>query len=353
MLLSLLYFALRRLLRLLTASGDRDDTAREIEILVLRHQLRVLSRGRRLRLGRRDRILFAAASGLLPRALWRSFPVSPQTILRWHRELVRRKWTYRHKRPPGRPRVAQETTTLILRLARENPRWGYRRIQGELKKLGVSVSATGICAVLRRHGLPPAPRREGPSWREFLTQQAAGIMACDFFCVETIRLKTLYVLFFIELSTRRVHLAGVSAHPGSAWVTQQARNLAVDDRLSGTRFLIRDRDAKYSGPFDDVFRSEGVRVIRTPIRAPNASAFAERFVRTVRQECLDHSLVFGERHLERILREYVRHYNRERPHRGRSLETPEPQPGLKLTEGEVVRVAKLGGLINEYHRIAA
>ena len=179
MLLSLLYFALRRLLRLLTASGDCDDAAREIEILVLRHQLRVLSRGRRLRLGRRDRILFAAASGLLPRALWRSFPVSPQTLLRWHRELVRRKWPYRHKRPPGRPRVAPETTTLILRLARENPRWGYRRIQGELRKLGVAVSATGICAVLRRHGLPPAPRRDGPSWKEFLAQQAAGIMACD------------------------------------------------------------------------------------------------------------------------------------------------------------------------------
>ena len=196
MLLSLLYFALRRLLRLLTASGDRDDAARDVELMVLRHQLHVLSRGRRLPLGRRDRILLAAASGLLPRDLWRSFPVSPHTILRWHRELVRRKWTYRHKRPPGRPRVAQETTTLILRLARENQRWGYRRIQGELKKLGVSVSATGICAVLRRHGLPPAPRRDGPSWREFLTQQAAGIMACDFFCVETIRLKTLYVLFF-------------------------------------------------------------------------------------------------------------------------------------------------------------
>src|SRR5665811_2615643 len=143
MLLSLLYFALRRLLRLLTAGGDRADVARDVELLVLRHQLRVLSRGRRRPLRRRDRILLAAASGLLPRGLWRSFPVSPQTVLRWHRELVRRKWTYRHKRPPGRPRVAQDTTTLILWLARENPRWGYRRIQGELKKLGVSISATG------------------------------------------------------------------------------------------------------------------------------------------------------------------------------------------------------------------
>jgi len=269
MLLSLVYFAVRRLLRILTAR-DRDDAAREIEILVLRHQLYVLSRGRRLSLRRCDRILLAAASRLLPRELWRSFPVSPQTVLRWHRELVRSKWTYRHKRPPGRPRVVHETATLILRLAGENPRWGYLRIQGELKKLGISVSATGICSVLRRHGLPPAPRRDGPSWKEFLSQQAAGIVACDFFCVDTVWLKTIYVLFFIELSTRRVHLAGVTVHPNSAWVTQQARNLVMEDHLAGTRFLIRDRDAKYSGPFDEVFRSEGLRIIRTPIRSPRA-----------------------------------------------------------------------------------
>ncbi len=352
MLLSLVYLAVRRLLRLLT-EGDRPNAARDIEILVLRHQLRVLSRGRRLRLRRRDRILLAAASRLLPRNMWRCFPVSPQTVLRWHRELVKRKWTYRSKRRPGRPRVARETVTLILRLARENPRWGYLRIQGELRKLGVSVSATAICSLLRSHGLPPAPRLDGPSWKEFLTQQAAGIMACDFFCVETVWLKTLYVLFFIELSTRRVHLAGVTAHPNSAWVTQQARNLMMEDHLAGTQFLIRDRDAKYSGPFDEVFRSEGVRVIRTPIRSPTANAVAERFVRTARRECSDHVLVCSERHLLRILREYISHYNKERPHRGLSLETPEPKPALTGAAGEVLRVARLGGLINEYHRVAA
>jgi transposase InsO family protein len=242
---------------------------------------------------------------------------------------------------------------LVLRLARENPRWGYPRIQGELRKLGVSISATAIRSLLRKHGLKPAPRRYGPSWTEFLIQQAAGIVACDFFCVETVCLKTLYVFFFIELSTRRVHLAGVTAHPDSAWVTQQARNLAIEDRLAGMRFLIRDRDAKYSGPFDEVFRSEGIHVIRTPIRSPQANAFAERFVRTARQECLDHILVFGQRHLMRILREYVTHYNKERPHRGLSLETPEPRPALTSAEGRVVRVARLGGSINEYHRIAA
>ena len=352
MLLSLVYFAVRRLLRLLTA-GDHDDAAREIEILVLRHQLRVLGRGRRLSLGRRDRILLAAASRLLPRELWRCFPVSPQTVLRWHRDLVRRKWTYRRGRRPGRPRIAKEVATLVLRLARENPRWGYLRIQGELKKLGLSISATAVCSLLRRYGFQPAPRRDGPSWKEFLAQQAAGIVACDFFCAETVWLKTLYVLFFIELSTRRVHLAGVTAHPASAWVTQQARNLAVEDRLNRAQFLIRDRDAKYSGPFDEVFRSEGVRVIRTPIRAPKANAFAERFVRTIRRECLDHVLVLGERHLERTLREYVRHYNKERPHRGLSLQTPEPRPTLNRADGEVVRVVRVGGLVNEYHRLTA
>ena len=353
MLLSLVYFAVRRLLRLLTAGCDRDEVAHEIEILVLRHQLRVLSRGRRLRLRRRDRILLAAASRLLSRERWRSFPVSPQTVLRWHRELAKRKWTYRGRRQLGRPRVAKEVAKLILRLAAENPRWGYPRIQGELKKLGISVSATGVCSVLRRHGFQPAPRRDGPSWREFLTQQAAGIVACDFFCVETVWLKTIYVLFFIELSTRRVHLAGVTAHPSSAWVTQQARNLAIEGRLDSARFLIRDRDAKYSGPFDEVFRSEGVRVIRAPIRAPRANAFSERFVRTVRHEFLDHILVLGERHLERILGEYITHYNKERPHRGLCLQTPEPKLTSNYAGGDVVRTGRLGGLINEYHRKAA
>ena len=271
MLLSLVYFAVRRLLRLLAGGGKPDDAAaREIEILVLRHQLRVLARGKRMPLRHRDRVLLAAASGLLGRERWRSFPVSPQTLLRWHRELVRRKWTYRRRRRAGRPRIGGETAALILRLAKENPRWGYRRIQGELRKLGVTVSATAIRSLLRRRGFEPAPRREGPSWREFLACQASGILACDFFTVETIWLRTLYVLFFIELSTRRVHLAGVSAHPRSEWVTQQARNLCfdLDARKMPVRFLIRDRDAKFAGPFDEVFRTESVRVIPFRWRCP-------------------------------------------------------------------------------------
>jgi len=237
----------------------------------------------------------------------------------------------------------------------KNVPFRYRRIQGELRKLGVTISATAIRSLLHRHGLTPAPRREGPSWREFLANQAAGILACDFFTVETIWLRTLYVLFFIELSTRRVHLAGVSAHPRSEWVTQQARNLCfdLDARKMPVRFLIRDRDAKFAGPFDEVFRTESVRVIRTPIRSPKANAFAERFVKTVRRECLDHLLIFGERHAQRVLGEYLRHYNAERPHRGLALETPEPGVARNQGDGAVVRVDRLGGLIHEYHRTAA
>ena len=178
-------------------------------------------------------------------------------------------------------------------------------------------------------------------------------MACDFFsCGDHLAEDALAFSSSPELSTRRVHLAGVTAHPDSAWVTQQARNLAIEDRLGKTQFLIRDRDAKYSGPFDELFRCESVRVLRTPIRSPKADAFAERFVKTVRHECLDHVLVFSERHLERILREYFRHYNRERPHRGLSLQTPEPQLASNHAGGEIVRVQRLGGLIHEYHRIA-
>jgi hypothetical protein len=209
--------------------------------------------------------------------------------------------------------------------------------------------------VLRARGLGPAPRRSGPTGSQFLRAQAEGILASDFFTVETLRLKTLYVLFFIELSTRRVHVAGVTAHPDSAWVTQQARNLAIspDQRVASARFLIHDRDAKYSGPFDEVFRTEGVEVIWTPIRAPRANAFAERWVRTVRTECLDWMLVRGRRHLERVLRAYASHYNSGRPHRGLRLATaerPESSPSTLTNATRLLRRDILGGLIHEYER---
>jgi putative transposase len=352
MLLSLLFFAIRCLLQAVVRSGH-GDLERELELLVLRHQLKVLSRGaRRPPFRRRDRVLLAAASRRLPRDRWKAFVVTPRTLLRWHQELVRRKWTYQ-QRGPGRPSLDRETVELIIRMAKENPRWGYLRIRGELLKLGVRVSATAIRTVLRRRGLRPAPRRSGPTWSEFLRTQAHGVLAVDFFTVETVWLKTLYVLFVIELSTRRVHVLGATSNPDSAWVTQQARNLAVGERLQAVRFLIRDRDAKFSGPFDEVFRTEDVRVIKTPIRSPRANAFAERWVRTARRECLDHLLILGRRHLEQVLREFVTHYNGSRPHRGLELAVPEPSATEVISDGAVRCRARLGGLIREYVRAAA
>jgi len=274
-----------------------------------------------------------------------------ETLLRWHRELVRRKWTYKRNGRPGRPPIDPEVSALIVRFGTENPRWGYQRIRGELLKLGIRVAATTVRTVLLRQGLGLAPRRGSPTWTEFLRSQASAILACDFFTIETVALKTLYVLFFIELSTRRVHVVGATTHPNSAWVTQQARNLAIDERLEDVRFLVRDRDAKFSSPFDEVFRTEGARVIRTPIRAPRANAFAERFVRTVRSECLDHVLIYGRRHLQRVLSTYLEHYNRERPHRGLGLATPLPRPRTVHRDTRTRSIRRrdvLGGLIHEY-----
>jgi len=343
---------LRRLGRLI--AGGSAVAALEVENAVLRHQLRVLRRSvKRPVLTRRDRVLLAAASRLVPRARWGVFLVSPQTLLRWHRELVRRRWTFRH-RSAGRPSLDPAVRELVVRLARENPKWGCVRIQGELCKLGVRVGATTIRSLLRRAGLGPAPRRRGPSWTEFLRVQAQGIVTSDFFTVETVWLRTLYVLFFIERGTRRVWLAGVTEHRDGTWMRQQARNLAVNEELENVRFLVHDRDAKFSGPFDEIIGDEGVRVIRTPVRAPRANGVAERWVRTVRTECLDQLLVFGRRHLERILREYLAHYNDQRPHRALALAAPsrelvEPRgsPPTLIRRRDV-----LGGLIHEYRAAA-
>jgi putative transposase len=349
-LFAIVYVLLRRLVQLI--AGSSSHLTSDVEVVVLRHQLKVLKRQvGRPRLRRRDRLFMAAISGALPRARWSSFVVSPQTLLRWHRDLVRRKWTYARRSAGGRPPISQEVRELILRMGRENPRWGCLRIKGELLKLGVRVSATKIRTLLRGRGLGPAPRRAGPTWSEFLRAQARGILALDFFTVETLLLRTLYVLFAIELASRRVHILGVTRNPDSAWVTQQARNLAVEERLQGVRFLIRDRDSKFFGPFDEVFRSEGVKVIKTPIRAPRANAFAERWVRTVRTECLDWMLVLARHHLERVLRAYAVHYNQARPHRGLDLKTPEPRPDPIPPRADCARVQRddvLDGLIHDY-----
>jgi putative transposase len=362
MALSFLYLTTRRLLRVLLGSL-RSEHAKDIEIAVLRHQLAVLRRQvKRPEFRPADRALLAMLSGALPRWRWSNFLVTPDTILRWHRRLVARKWTQTQPRG-GRPALADHVIALILRLARENPRWGYRRIQGELKKLGIHVSATSIRTVLLGNGFRPAPRRPSLSWRAFLRAQASVIVAIDFFTVETVRLKTLYILFLIELHTRRVQLVGVTDHPNGRWLAQRAREFSMcrdGKRTAGTstpRFLVRDRDSKFTRAFDDVFASDGIQIIKTPIQAPNANAVAERWVRTVRQECLDWMLIWGRRHLERVLGEYVRHDNDQRPHRGLALRPPRGID-IGVTPGGVdaVRVRRrdrLGGLVHEYYQVAA
>ncbi len=338
-------------------AGRGDEGSKDIEILVLRHQLKVLRRQvGRPKLRPVDRALLAVAARALPRDRWASFMVTPQTLLRWHRELVKRKWTYPSKRT-GRPPIDPEIRELICRMARENPRWGCVRIQGELRGLGIRVGATTIRSILRRSGLGPAPRRSGPSWSEFLRAQATGVLACDFFTVETVFLKTLYVLFFIEIGTRRVHVTGATTNPDGAFVTQQARNLAFDRDGATTkmRFLVRDRDQKFTRSFDEVFNTEGARVILTPVRSPKANAFAERWVRTARAELLDWTLVLGRRHLDRALATYVEHYNTHRPHRGLDLASPDAPPlhPSEARTGDVRRRDVLSGLIHEYHATAA
>src|SRR5664280_2447338 len=357
---SLVYLVARALVRLLVGGGQQgqDGGGKDLEILVLRHQLRVLERtAGPPRLRTIDRVLLAAASRAIPRDRWVAFLVTPATLLRWHRELVRRKWTYRRIGRPGRPPIDPQVRALILRLAGENPRWGCVRIEGELRKLGIRVGATTIRTLLRTARLGPAPRRTGPTWTEFLRAQAGGIIACDFFTVEPAWLRTLYVLVFIELGSRRIHLSPSTAHPDSAWVTQQARNLVMDldGHSPAIRFLIRDRDTKFCRPFDTVLRSEGMRVIRTPFRAPNANAHAERVIETMRAECLYWTLILGRRHLDRTLRTYAEHYNRGRPHRAIRLATPlgVARVPVLVSPRDVRRRDLLGGLIHEYHGLAA
>jgi len=291
---------------------------------------------------------------LIPREHWAAFLVTPETILRWHRALVRRRWTYPHRRP-GRPPPPEETVELIMRLSKENPRWGHLRIAGELKKLGVTVSKGSVANVLRRHGLTPAPRRAGPSWAEFLRAQAKGLLATEFFTVDTVLLRRYYVLFVIEVERRVVHLLGVTANPDNPWVTPVVRTFATELEEAGRRlrFLVRDGDAKFTSSFDTVFASIGNEAIKTPVRSPRANAFAERWVSTLRDDCLDHLLIFRRRHLEAVVTEYLHHYNRSRPHRGLELEPPEPATaGENTGTGTIRRRDVLGGLIHEYELAA-
>jgi transposase InsO family protein len=334
----------------------RSAASKDAELLVLRHEVAVLRRQNpRPRLDWADRAVLAALARLLPRSPRRSRLVTPDTLLRWHRRLVRGRWTY----PPkgGRPPVDAKLVVLIGQMARQNPGWGYKRIQGELLGLGYRVGASTVRRILKRLRIPPAPQRSRTTWRQFLRSQASTMLACDFFHVDcAVTLRRVYVFFVIEIDTRHVHVLGVSAHPDGAWTVQQARNLLMDlgERANRFRFLIRDRAGQFTEVFDAVLSGAGIEVVKIPPRCPRANAYSERWVRTVRAEVTDRMLIAGQRHLRAVLAEYVAHYNQHRPHRAMDLRPPDGghTPAADLATARIRRRKVLGGLIHEYERAA-
>ena len=353
--LRLLYLIFVRICSLLVLLG-RSSASKDAELLVLRHEVAVLRRSNpRPQLDWADRAVLAALIRHLPRRRQAHRLVTPGTILRWHRRLARKKWTYPNH--TGRPPVSAEITALIERPATENHSWGYQRIQGELLKLGHRVGASTIRRALKALRIPPAPKRNNDTtWRQFLHAQAATILATDFFHVDcAVTLLRLYCLFVVEVGSRYVHILGVAAHPDGPWTSQQIRNLLMDlgDHARDFRFLIRDRAGQFTETFDAILASSGITAVKIPPRSPRANAHAERFVLTARTEVTDRMLILGERHLQSVLAEYARHYNGRRPDRGRQLRPPRPDhTTADFAQERIKRRAVLGGLINEYERAA-
>jgi len=358
LLMSLISIFLDLLAILGVAKCDKD-----LEIIILRQQVRILQRKLKAspRINDPERIILAAlmdkytrfSDGARQHLNQVMLIFKPDTVLRWHRELVRRKWTFKRKGKPGRPKISSELEALIVRLAKENSHWGYDKIQGELLKLGYKLCTSSVRNILKKHRVTPACERSSGSWHSFLGHYRDQILACDFFTVETIWLKTIYVLFFIELGTRRVRLSGCTTTPNSTWVTQQARQLVwnLNDDSKEIAFLIHDNDKKFGSSFDIVFSSEEIETVHTPFQAPRANAFAERWVRSVREECLDQILILNENHLRRVLKEYDEYYNHARPHQGISQRFPISVPRREQRiKGPILRRDILGGVIHDYHR---
>jgi putative transposase len=346
------FYRLVRLVLDLLVLRVRRDRSKDAEILILRHQLAVLHRQvPRPRFEPADRAFLTALSRVLGRERWSIFVVKPDTLVGWHRRLVAKHSSYPHRRP-GRPPSSAETRRTIIRLARENPTWGYRRIHGELARLGITIAASSVWAILKRAGIDPAPNRSSGSWTTFLRAQAAGIVACDFFTVDAVMLRRHYVLFFIELDRRRVHFAGITTNPSGAWTTQAARDFLRRDHRT-IRFLIRDGADQFITAFDEVFRSDGATIIHTPPRTPVANAYAERWVSSVRRELLDRTLVWNHSHLERLLRDYVEYYNMHRPHRALGQRAPECSEVVEYRPGHPIqRHPTCSGRVNEYRQAA-
>jgi putative transposase len=314
----------------------RKEVWKTAEILILRHQLAVLQRRQpgRPHLTWADRALLAALLSVIPNARRHGLRllVTPDTILRWHRDIVRRRWAVRSMRGrTGRPAIRRNIRALVLRLARENPEWGYRRIHGELAGLGVKVAASTVWEILRNAGINPAPRRYGPTWSQFLRSQAESILACDFFTAELLDGTHAYVLAVIEHATRRIRILGVTLHPTGEWTAQQARNLLMDlgDDAHRAKFMIRDRGSNYTAAFDAILADAGIRTLLCNVRTPRMNAIAERWIGGCRRELLDRTLIWNQSHLRRILRQYETHHNQHRPHRsldGAAPLKPLPEP---------------------------
>ena len=336
----------------------RHQVSKDAELLVLRHQNAVLRRQiGRVRYEPGDRRWFVALSRLVPRRRWGEvFMVTPATLLAWHRRLVAGKWDYTSRRHPGRPSTVAAIRKLVIRMAVDNPAWGHRRVPGELVRLGHPIAASTVWQIMHDAGIGPAPRRPGPTWKQFLTAQARGILAVDFVHVDTVFLRRIYALIVIEHGTRRVHLAGVTAHPDSAWTTQAARNVLMDlgQRATSVKFLIRDRAGQFTSSFDAVFTAESIKILASPPQAPRANAICERIIGTLRRELFDRLLIVNEHHPRRVLTEYLRHYNAARPHRSLGQLTPaqadtrRPEP-VNLAEYRIRRKQVPGGLTHEYY----
>ena len=353
------YLLARRLLGCLMVLARRE-VSKDAELLVLRHENAVLRRQiSRVRYQPADRLWLAALSRLIPRRRWDEvFAVSPATLLAWHRRLVARKWDYTSRRRPGRPSAAAAIRKLVIRMATDNPAWGHRRGQGELAKLGHPIAASTVWQILHDAGIDPAPRRTGPTWKQFLTAQARSMLAVDFVHVDTVLLRRLYALIVIEHDSRRAHLAGITANPDGAWTTQAARNFLMDRsaRVTPIKFLLRDRAGQFTSSFDAVFTAAGMRILASPPQAPKANAICERMIGTLRRELFDRVLIVNEHHLRRVLTEYLRHYNTARPHRALGQVAPAQAharpPQINLAEHRIRRKQALGGLTSEY-QIAA
>ena len=356
LLLSVLYQLVRCLLGL-TVVLVRRDLSKDAELLVLRHENTVLRcQVSRVHYRPVDRVWLTALSRLVRRRRWAVvFSVTPATILAWHRRLVSRKWDYTARRRSGRPPTATAIKKLVIRMATENPTWGHRRVQGELVRLGHRIAASTVWQILHDAGLDPAPRRSGPTWRQFLSAQAKAVLAVDFVHVDTVLLTRLYALIAVEHGSRRAHLLGVTAHPTGVWTTQAARNLMMDigDQATTIKFLLRDRDSRFTEAFDAVFAADGIRILTSPPGAPRANAICERMIGTVRRELLDRILVVNHRHLRRILTVYLHHFNTARPHRTLTQLSPvqaetQPPQMINLADYQVRRKAVLSGLTSEY-----